>query len=65
MGRILTLGEVADQLGCRLWQVRRLYERGLVPPAMRVRGMRVIYEEQMPAIKMELQKAGYLGEKQQ
>jgi DNA-binding transcriptional MerR regulator len=56
----LTSGEVARRLGCRVWQVRRLYERGLLPPAARLGQYRVIRERDLPTVEAALRKAGYL-----
>ena len=33
----LTIGDVARRFACQPWQVRRLFERGLLPPAARGR----------------------------
>jgi hypothetical protein len=55
-----TVGEVAQQFGCREWQVRRIFERRLVPPARRIGQYRIITAEEMPAIEAALRSAGYL-----
>jgi hypothetical protein len=58
----LTLGQVAARYGVRLWQVRRLYERKLLPEPARVGAYRVIRESDLPQIGAALQRAGYLQE---
>jgi hypothetical protein len=55
-----TLGPVARRFGCATWQLRRLYERGLLPPAPRVGPFRVVFEEDLPLVERALVKAGYL-----
>jgi len=56
----LTLGEVARLCGCLEWQVRRLFERGLLPPAERVGRNRVVVETELPAVRLALASAGYI-----
>ncbi len=56
----LTLGAVAKRFGCRQWQVRRLFERGLLPEPPRVGAYRVIAEADLPAVEDALRRAGYL-----
>jgi hypothetical protein len=56
----LTLGSVARRYGLSVWQVRRIYERGLMPPAARAGMYRIVTEGQLPAIEAALRQAGYL-----
>ena len=57
----LTIGEVAERFPpVKKWQVRRLFERGLLPPAERVGVYRVFGEADLPAIERALRAAGYL-----
>jgi DNA-binding transcriptional MerR regulator len=56
----LTLGAVARRCGCLTWQVRRLFERGLLPPAQRVGAYRVIAPSDLPLVEQALRSAGYL-----
>jgi DNA-binding transcriptional MerR regulator len=56
----ITIGSAAAQLGVEPWQVRRLYERGLLPPAARVGPYRVIDLGDLPRVKTALRDAGYL-----
>jgi DNA-binding transcriptional MerR regulator len=56
----LTLGAVANRLGCQPWQVRRLFERGLLPEPRRVATYRVVAEEDLPAVEKALKEAGYI-----
>ena len=56
----LTIGAVARRCGCLAWQVRRLFERGLLPPAARVGAYRVIAATDLPQVEEALRAAGYL-----
>jgi DNA-binding transcriptional MerR regulator len=57
---VYTMGQLARRYGCQSWQVRRLFERGLLPPASRVGPYRVVSEADLPAVEFALQKAGYI-----
>lgn len=57
---ILTLGAVAARYGCPVWQVRRLFERGMLPPAQRVGAYRVIAVGDLDKVEQALRTAGYL-----
>ncbi len=57
----LTIGAVAQRLGVQPWQVRRLFVRGLLPAAARVGAYRVLFEDDLPAVKAALRQAGYLS----
>ncbi len=50
-GKFLTLGEVARLFNCQLWQVRRVYERGLLPDALRVGKQRVVPKKDLPKLR--------------
>jgi DNA-binding transcriptional MerR regulator len=56
----LTIGAVARRCGCPPWQIRRLFERGLLPPAPRVGAYRVIAASDLPRVEEALRAAGYL-----
>jgi DNA-binding transcriptional MerR regulator len=56
----LTIGAVARRYGCPPWQIRRLFERGLLPPAPRVGAYRVIAAADLPQVEEALRAAGYL-----
>jgi DNA-binding transcriptional MerR regulator len=56
----LTLGAVALRYGCPTWQIRRLFERGLLPPARRVGAYRVVATSDLPLVEAALRVAGYL-----
>jgi hypothetical protein len=58
----LSLGDVARRYGIQTWQVRRLFERGLLPEPSRVASFRVILADQLPAVEAALRAAGYLRE---
>jgi DNA-binding transcriptional MerR regulator len=57
----ITIGAAAARLGVEPWQVRRLYERGALPPAARVGSYRVIDPADLPLVKSALRDAGYLA----
>ncbi len=57
---VLTLGVVARRLGCQLWQVRRLFERGILPEPTRVGTYRVVRATDLPVIARALRSVGYL-----
>lgn len=61
----LTIGAVATRLGCQPWHVRRLFERGLLPPAVRLGVYRVVDEDDLPKIEKALRQAGYLAAEKQ
>jgi DNA-binding transcriptional MerR regulator len=58
----LTVGAVALRYGVPEWQIRRLFERGLLPPAPRVGPYRVIAITDLPKVEEALRAAGYLTE---
>jgi hypothetical protein len=57
-----TLGDVALQLGCALWQVQKVFQRKMVPPPARVGIYRVVRPSELPTIARALREAGYLPE---
>ena len=57
---VLTVGAVAKHFGLREWQVRRVFERGLLPEPVRVGAYRVVTEAELPAVEDALRRAGYL-----
>jgi DNA-binding transcriptional MerR regulator len=54
------LGPVARRFGVPIWQLRRVFERGLLPEPSRVGAYRVIAREDLPLVEEALRKAGYL-----
>jgi DNA-binding transcriptional MerR regulator len=58
---VITIGETATRLGVQAWHVRRLFERGLLPPAQRVGAYRVVAVADLPKIETALRNAGYLS----
>jgi hypothetical protein len=57
---VMTVGDVARRYpGVRPWQIRRLFERGLLPPAARVGPYRVVMADDLPAVEQALRVAGY------
>lgn len=57
----ITVGDVAKRFNCAVWQVRRLFTRGLVPPAKRIGAYRAISTADLSLIERALRKAGYLN----
>jgi len=58
----LTIGAMATRFGIPAWKIRRLFERGLLPPAARVGTYRVVAVNDLPRVEKALREAGYLGE---
>lgn len=58
-----TLGEIAREFGATVWQVRRLFERGILPPAERIGLYRVVRAGDVLRIVEELRTAGYIGKR--
>lgn len=58
--RALTTGDVARMFGCEVWQVRRLYERRLLPDGPRFGPYRLIDAADLPRVEDALKAAGYL-----
>ena len=56
------LGTVGKHFGVSQRQVRRLFERGLLPEPARVGAYRVIDPDDLPKVEAALIKAGYLPE---
>ena len=54
--------EVADILGARTWQVRRLYESRDLPEPTRFAGKRAIPAKQLPVIIDAMRRRGWLKE---
>ena len=59
---VLTLGGVARRYGCRVWQVRRVFERGFLPEPTRFGIYRIVHERDLPQVEAALRAAGYLSE---
>jgi hypothetical protein len=56
----LTLGQVARHFGRPTWMVRRLFERGILPPPPRVGQNRIVHAEDLPVIAEAMRQVGYL-----
>jgi DNA-binding transcriptional MerR regulator len=56
----MTIGEVASHFDCQVWQVRRLYIRGLLLPATRIGQNRVVPAKDLPKVEKALRQAGYI-----
>jgi hypothetical protein len=57
---VLSIGAVARHFGCAAWQVRRLFERDLLPAAPRIGRYRVVATSDLPLVQQALHQAGYL-----
>jgi hypothetical protein len=57
----LTLGQAAAALHAQLWQVQRVIDRRLFPPPQRIGRLRVVGQDDLPALRVALQRAGFLG----
>lgn len=57
---IVTMGQVADSLGCQTWKIRRLIERGKIPKPRRVGMIPIFDPKDVPQIEKALREAGYL-----
>lgn len=59
---LLTMGDIARHYGLDTWQVRRLFERKMLPPALRCGLYRVVPVTELPNVEAALRGAGYLHE---
>jgi DNA-binding transcriptional MerR regulator len=57
---VLTVGDVARHFGIPIWRVRRLYEKGILPPPPRAGLYRLVPAGDLPRIEEALRQAGYL-----
>jgi DNA-binding transcriptional MerR regulator len=55
-----TLGAVARRYGVPVWQVRRLFERHLLPEPARIGNYRVVPSADLEKVEQALRDAGYL-----
>lgn len=55
-----TMGDIARRHNIPAWCVRRLFERGFLPPAARVGRYRVVATQDLPGVERALRDAGYL-----
>lgn len=60
----LSTVSAARHCGCPAWQIRRLYERGILPPPPRIGAYRAIPVSDLPLIEKALRAAGYLSRKE-
>jgi hypothetical protein len=58
--QLFTVGDLARHFGCAAWQVRRLFERGRLPPAVRVGPYRVVSAMHLRKVEVALRQASYL-----
>jgi hypothetical protein len=63
---VLTIGEVAEQLGIQLWRLRRAYDRRIpgMPEGQRVGKVRCFVRGDLEAIRDALTRGGYLNRKE-
>ena len=59
---VFTTNTAAKRCGVAEWQVRRLFERGLLPEPPRAGAYRLIPADDLPKIETALRAAGYLRE---
>jgi DNA-binding transcriptional MerR regulator len=57
---VLTLVDVCRLLGAHPWQLRKLYDRKLLPLPRRAGRYRVYSVDDLPLLEKALRKAGYL-----
>lgn len=57
-----TTREVAELCGVAEWQVRRLFELGILPDPPRFAGKRAIPPDMLPTILDALRARGYIGQ---
>ena len=57
----LSTGDIARELGCEPWQVRRLCESKRFPEPRRIGGRRVFRRSDVPKLREALRAAGYLA----
>jgi hypothetical protein len=62
--KYVTVGEIAHRFGCEAWQVRRLYERGVLRESARAGQYRLIRVGDLPKVEAALRAAGYLRERE-
>jgi hypothetical protein len=62
MAELITIPSVARYLGVAPWQVRRLFERRLLPEPPRAGLVRLIKRSDLPVIEDLLRKVGYLSQ---
>jgi hypothetical protein len=60
--QFLTLGDIARHCKIPVWQVRRLYENGVLSEPARAGRYRLVPFEELPAIEAALRTAGYLAD---
>jgi hypothetical protein len=58
---VYTIGGLARHFGVEAWQVRRLFQRNLLPPAARLGAWRVVTADDLPVVEQALRSAGYLA----
>ena len=57
----MTVETAGDRLGVPGWRVRQLFTRGILPEPRRFGNSRILFEEDLPAIRAALVKAGHLA----
>lgn len=55
-----TTGDLAAHFQVRDWQIRRVFERGLVQERGRLGKYRLVYHGDLPAVERALRQLGYL-----
>lgn len=64
--RIFSLGDLAEHLGVQMWRLQRLYELEVpgMPTPQIVGRIRVLTEEDIPAVQAALAKRGWLKQRE-
>jgi len=57
---VYTVGDVARRFLCQSWEVRRIYERGILPEPPRAGRSRIIPAEDIPKVEAALREHGYI-----
>lgn len=57
---LFNMGRLSARYGLPVWKIRRLYERGKLPPARRHGRDRVVSTEELPALEHVMREMGYI-----
>jgi len=57
---VISVGDLADTLGCQSWRIGRLFETGVIPEPPRFSGRRAIPVALIPQIEAELKSRGWI-----
>jgi len=57
----ITLGTVADTYGIQLWRLQKLVNKGKIPVRGKIGNVRVVNQDDLPAIEQVLRDTGLLA----